>query len=77
LQIGGNMVLPGETINKHETKCDWCGTQLELEVCQSNAGYYIGFQCPNHGPYSRESNYFKHKEAAEMCLLTDSWQPRR
>lgn len=69
-------MLNGECIEAEETECTGCGTPLKLEVCQSRAGYYIGFQCPNCGPYSRESGYYKNQDAAEMSLMTGGWHHR-
>lgn len=70
------MALKGECVNDDMTTCFDCGEPLELKVCESNAGFYLGFDCPNCGPYSRESNYFKHKETAEMCLISGIWNRR-
>ena len=62
-------MLPGECVGgEKETKCTGCGRILPLKVCQSNAGYYIGYNCPNCGPYSRESGYFSLQAAAEAYL---------
>lgn len=60
-------MLPGETIaSGAEDQC--CGKTLKLRVLQSAAGYYIGTFCPNCGPYSRESGYYKTKEEATKAL---------
>lgn len=69
-------MLPGECVGTNETDCKDCGEHLRVKVCQSSAGYYIGFDCPRCGPYSRESGYFRHKDAADMSLLTDTWRRR-
>jgi hypothetical protein len=50
--------------------CD-CGYKMELEVCRSAAGYYVGFVCNNCGPYDRLSGYFKTWEEAEECLTEE------
>ena len=47
--------------------CD-CGTYLELRVLNTPAGYYLGFWCPSHGPYSRETGYVQSKRLAEAYL---------
>jgi hypothetical protein len=61
-------MLPGETINSGAPdKCPDCGVKLELRVCHSAAGYYLGTQC-NCGPYSRESGYYKTQEEAAAAL---------
>ena len=59
------------------------GHQLELEVLQSNAGYYIGtfFRNPNnpsdYGPFSRESKeYFASESEAKYALDNDEWTQR-
>jgi len=48
-------------------KCD-CGRTMELEVCRSNAGYYLGFECQCSGPYSRETDYFRTYDEAQLFL---------
>lgn len=45
-----------------------CGAHMVLEVLRSAAGYYIGFSCPNCGPHSRESSYFRSRVAATQAL---------
>jgi len=45
-----------------------CGTALDIQVLCSAAGYYIGFFCPECGPYSRESGYFRSREEADSAL---------
>jgi len=62
------MTLPGETIaTGAPSTCSDCGVDLELSVCMSNAGYYIGTMC-HCGPYSRESGYYPDFESAEKAL---------
>jgi hypothetical protein len=63
------MTLPGECVNAEETKCYECGTSLFIEVCQSAAGYYVGFMCYEcEEPYSRESGYYNTKAEAQEAL---------
>ena len=62
-------MLPGETIaSGAPSACPDCAAQLQLEVLQSAAGFYIGTRC-NCGPYSRESGYFKSRDLASATLL--------
>lgn len=62
------MVLPGETIaTGGAPTCSACGVTPKLEVHRSPAGYYIGTYC-HCGPYSRESDYFETREAAQKAL---------
>ena len=69
-------MIPGETILSGAPQtCPDCGVTLNLEVLQSAAGYYIGTQC-RCGPYTRESGYFKTRQAAEQALKDGSWIPR-
>ena len=49
-------------------KCPDDGEPLPLQVLQSAAGFYIGTSCPQCGPYSRASDYFPTREAAEAEL---------
>ena len=62
------MTLPGECVNSISTTCHECGTELNIGVQKSAAGYYVGFWCPECGPYSRESNYYRSHEKAEKAL---------
>ena len=62
------MTLPGECVLDTKTACMECGTTLDIQVLCSAAGYYIGFFCPNCGPYSRESGYYDSREEAEKAL---------
>jgi len=48
--------------------CPDCGITLKVQVCMSNAGYYIGTM-RNGMPYSRESEYYPTREVAEMNLF--------
>ena len=58
------MALPGEINDgKMQVKCSECGTMLKLEVLYSGAGYYLGYMCPECGPYARESEYMTKGEA--------------
>lgn len=79
------MAMPGELRGTNGTTCMDCGARLELQVCKSAAGYYLGYWCNCCGPYSRESDYFRtHEEAqraldseneAEMCLRDTGYNP--
>ena len=61
-------MLLGETIATGASPvCDECKITPELQVCKSAAGYYVGTYC-YCGPYSRESGYYKTREAAEVAL---------
>ena len=67
------MTLPGECVNDIKTTCHECGTELTIEVLKSAAVYYIGFFCPQDGPYSRESGYYRSYEEAEKALSTGAY----
>jgi hypothetical protein len=68
------LALPQETVGAYTTRCD-CGQELHLGVQHSAAGYYLGFFCPNCGPYSRESGYYRTREEAEETLRQgDFWR---
>lgn len=62
------MTLPGECVLDTQTVCMECGAALDIQVLCSAAGYYIGFFCPECGPYSRESGYFRSHEEAKTAL---------
>lgn len=49
------------------------GEPMVMEVCWSAAGYYLGYMSIYHGPYSRESAYFKTYEEAADTLISWAW----
>ena len=60
-------MLPNETLGNGAPKvCKDCGVRLVPQVMFTCA-WYIGTHC-NCGPYSRESEYFETREAAEQAL---------
>ena len=61
-------MIPGECVEDVTTACTECNEKLDIGVYQSNAGYYIGFWCPNCGPYSRESRYYRNEVEASVDL---------
>ena len=61
------MAIKGELKGVDGTGCI-CGKTLDLQVCMSAAGYYLGYWCNMCGPYSRESGYFRTHEEAEAAL---------
>lgn len=65
-------MLQGETIASGASpQCPDCGTVLKPQVLCTNA-YYIGTEC-RCGPYSRESDYFPSREAAEAALQSGQY----
>lgn len=60
------MTLPGEGVIPD--KCIDCGSKLEPQILHTPAGYYIGAQCDQCGPYCRASDYYPTREAAEADL---------
>ena len=68
-------MIPLKAIHDEETDCDECGEHLVLDVYESGGGFYVGFWCPNCGPYSRESRYFEKRRYAEKHLewLVGAW----
>lgn len=70
------IVLPGETLQTGAPNtCPDCGEKVELQVCRSHAGHYIGTMC-GCGPYSRESGYYPSYESAEQDLKSDNFARR-
>jgi hypothetical protein len=55
-----------------------CGfDHLELRVCQSAAGYYVGTWCPEEGPVSRESReYYLTQAEAQAALDQNTFTQR-
>ena len=49
-------------------KCPSCRCELELKVCKSNAGWYVGYRCDTCGPVERKSCYFSTYNEAEEVL---------
>ena len=70
------MTLPKETITRGASPVCDCGATLPFKVLHSMAGYYIGTFCDNCGPYSRQSNYFRTYEAAQVALDRGPWSAR-
>lgn len=66
-------MLPGEIVGDTVETCFDCRADMEIKVLMSAAGYYLGFMCPNCGPYSRESGYFPSKESAARALESGSY----
>ena len=53
------------------------GKELELQVCRSAAGFYIGTMDPMLGPVSRESQeYYRTHEEAQYALDNDTFTQR-
>lgn len=48
--------------------CDDCIEEMELSVCQSATGFYLGFWCNTCGPHDRVSDYFGTREKANEAL---------
>jgi hypothetical protein len=70
------MALKGECISTGSSGV-CCGKKLEIRVCKSAAGYYIGTTCPNCGPYSRESVlYWPMYDEAKAALESNNWKRR-
>lgn len=70
LKKGDINMFPGESVfSMKEKVCPDCQTPLNLKVCSSAAGYYVGTTC-DCGPFSRETRYFCSKEEAEEALRT-------
>jgi len=72
------MALPGETAGLEGATCV-CGAELELSVCRSAAGYYLGYWCDRCGPYSRETGYFRTEGEArrELGWVETGTAPRK
>lgn len=62
------MTLPGETVATGAPTICECGIQLQPKVCQSAAGYYIGYWCDHCGPWTRESGYYRDRTRAQADL---------
>jgi hypothetical protein len=67
------MVMQGETVNT--------GAPLPFEgavplICQSAAGFYIGYLDRDGSPYSRESLHYYASALEAEVALEDGWTPR-
>ena len=71
------MALPGELQGLKGMACPDCGWDLDLDVYQSAAGYYLGYFCDNCGPMSRETGYYGSRREAEheLALARDGFTP--
>lgn len=67
------MALPGEVLGVETTVCEDCSEILHIQVLSSAAGYYVGFFCPQCGPYGRESGYYKTRGDAQAALDAGSF----
>lgn len=66
-------------VNAQELKSgDYCCEgEMDLAVCKSAAGYYIGTWCYQCGPYRRHSQrYWKDKADAKAALDSGNWMPK-
>jgi hypothetical protein len=61
-------MLPGECVGSLTETCFDCRSEMEIKVCKSAAGFYLGFICPKCGPYSRESGYYPNMVEAQAAL---------
>jgi hypothetical protein len=63
------MAHPGELRGfQRSLTCSCCRTEIPLRVCESNAGFYLGYFCDNCGPYSRETGYYNTEAEAQTDL---------
>lgn len=63
-------MLPGECVGAGGYRCEdgHEPIDLKLQVLSSGGGHYVGYFCPQCGPISRESNYFKTNAEADIEL---------
>lgn len=54
----------------------WLEEEHPLQVLQTPAGWYLGVWPEGDEPYSRDSQYFPTKEAAEQALEQRTWTQR-
>ena len=53
------------------------GMELEMQVCKSAAGFYVGTMDPMLGPVSRESvEYYRTNEEAHSALINNTFTQR-
>ena len=70
--------VPSNKLNRLKIPCgDDCNEYLELRVCKSNAGYYLGRWCQLCGPHSRQSGYYRTHEEARHAQIFDCATWRR
>lgn len=68
------MAEPGSTIPPKGMLAAAAGKAFPLEVCKSNAGFYIGTLDEEGAPYTRESvEYWRKREQAEAALTSGLW----
>ena len=61
-------MMPGETIlSGANPECSDCGPVRGPLVLSSAAGYYVGYACDCGPSYSRETGYFRTREAGQQA----------
>jgi len=50
------------------TDCPDCGQEIDLKVCQSQGGFYLGYRCSKCGPLSRVGGYLPGRDVANEVL---------
>ena len=64
-------MFPGETVSSGApSTCAECGKEMELDVCSTPRGYFLGYMCSAHGVCTRETDYFDERQAAADALET-------
>jgi hypothetical protein len=66
------------TMSHGKLALEYCKIEAKLQVCKSNAGYYIGTLDEDGCPLSRESvEYFESRVTAGVALASDIWTQRQ
>ena len=55
---------------------EYCAKRLPIQVLESRAGFYLG-TADHEGPVSRESEYFRTRDAAQHALAQGLWKQRQ
>ncbi|HRL52663.1 MAG TPA: hypothetical protein PLO08_11660 [Alicycliphilus sp.] len=55
---------------------EYCAKYLPIQVLESRAGFYIG-TADHEGPVSRESEYFRTRDAAQHAFAKGLWMQRQ
>lgn len=68
------MVMRGECVQTGApTACLDCHKELKPQVLRSNGGWYIGYRCPDCGPHTRESAYYRNEKEAQEAFESGNY----
>lgn len=62
-------MFPGETVATGASNlCGECAKVLELQVCSTPRGFFLGYWCDEHGVHTRETGWYPKEETVKRIL---------